>query len=198
MIRCFVFFLYFLWKKNVLFGKGAFLFVDFYQTKTFTRPSHPAVNFLALKRVYMRQSKVFRPADPIWRQLCSEFSFDCRKISKFFLQIFPSLIFCTFGKGQKRFLKTRKIHINAHKEKFAWKSAGGHGKFNTRKKTFRGKITKCTIDMPFLRYILRKETIQKLCKSIDLLTGPINFLFCRLYPFPPAPTAVFGSFLSSW
>jgi hypothetical protein len=60
--------------------------------------------------------------------------------------------------------KTRKLHINAlaHKEKFAWKSAGGHGKFNIRKKTFRGKITKCTRDMPFLRYsVLRKETIQK-------------------------------------
>jgi hypothetical protein len=34
--------------------------------------------------------------------------------------------------------------MNVYNEKFVWKSAGGHGKFNIRKKTFRGKMTKCT------------------------------------------------------
>jgi hypothetical protein len=71
--------------------------------------------------------------------------------------------------------------MNAYNEKFG-NSAGGHGKLNTIRKTFRGNITKYTRDMPFLRCSVRKETIQKLCKSIGLSTGPIYFVFCLLYP----------------
>jgi hypothetical protein len=45
---------------------------------------HPAVNFLALQTVYMRQSKVFRP-DPICRHSALfRVSFDGRKIPVFF------------------------------------------------------------------------------------------------------------------